>query len=731
MEPEIFETTVPARPGLHVTHLCWARQVDAGTGRSFHQTAVRLDTSLAVEHESQWSIELDGRTQTLTLHWLRVVRDGVAIDHLQRERMRLLQRETQLERLVLDGRWTLLAVLDDVRPGDVVEAAYTYETHDPIRPGACEAFFMVPPSAVVGRHRLSVRFAADHPSLRWQASADAPARVEETLPDGFRRWSWTGSQLEPREPEANPSPNALDHVWVQVGDLADWPTLAGRVARAWAEAGDMTGVSDSPGLGRPVQVDAETILRLVTHLQETFRYLSLDLQAGGWVPAMPAVVAKRRYGDCKDLAWLATCVLRSWGVKARPILVGSGFREKAAALLPMALLFNHAIIEVEWEGRARWFDLTSRDLGGRFADQDVTWFGHGLPVDETDNGLKAQPGERARGVYQLKETVLLDTTGRSPSLVEQRTRAEGWQADQLRRTLRLQGAEEFAREREAAARRRFGLAKRMGEARWRDNPEANVCEIVEVFEIAAATHPDERGQRMIHDAPPPLPAIWFLAPEDKPRRSAWAMPYPLEVRHTIIVKGAGMAAGAGRKRRWEEPEFVASIDDSRMAGVWTRHHRFVVTGHEIAADRAAAYRKHFLEYLRESGWRLYLPAGQPRPRRGYGFGEFEDGKVTTATSSSNATTPPPPITGGGTNSPRSAVAAKEGAAGGRSPAPTADAKLGRNEGRKRRESSGGGGRRRRAAWESTRPQTWIYIAAGVGVAILVGGMVLWRTMTTP
>jgi hypothetical protein len=622
VEDEPYESSAaPAKDGLHVTHLCWARQVDAGTGRSFHVTATRLETTLAVQHESQWSLELDARTQRVTLHWLRIVRGGERIDHLRPGRMRLLQRETQLERLVLDGRWTLLVVLDDVRVGDVVEAAYTYETQDPIRPGACEAFFMVPPQTVVARYRLSVNFTTGA-EPRWQSSPDTPERREETLADGRRRWSWSGAQAEPREPEPNAPGNWLGHVWVQVSDLTGWPALATRVAAKWSEVADAEALVDLPAFTRPERVDADAILGLVTHLQEEFRYLSLDLQAGGWVPSTPSAVARRRHGDCKDFAWLATVVLRGWGVKARPILVGTGFRAKVAELLPMAGLFNHAILEVEWDGRRRWFDLTEHGQGGDFVTRAVAWFGHGLPVDEADNALQAQPGERAPGSYALRETILIDTTREGSALIEQRVRATGWHADQLRRARVAQGAETFFKDLESSAQRRLGRARRAGEPLWREDRTLNVCEIVEVYEIREATHLDERGDRAIYDVPAGLPALWFSLPEDKPRHAPWDMPFPCEVSHVIVIKAAGMGTGTGRRRRWEEPEFEAALDDMRLNGQWTRTYRFNVLTPEITAARVPAYRKQFEGFLRESGWRLYLPTGRVRPHRGKAFGEF-------------------------------------------------------------------------------------------------------------
>ncbi|MEY2878622.1 MAG: hypothetical protein RLZZ15_1002, partial [Verrucomicrobiota bacterium] len=157
-EPPALPRDVPAKEGDHLTYLAWERQVDLSAETSLHATAIRLETALAVQHQSQWRLNFDPRFQHLRLHWLRVVRGAASSDHLRRDRMRLIQRENQLDHLVIDGQWTLLVVLDDVRVGDIIEAGYSFAGRHPLRPEGCEIFFAVPSAIVVGSFRLRVEF---------------------------------------------------------------------------------------------------------------------------------------------------------------------------------------------------------------------------------------------------------------------------------------------------------------------------------------------------------------------------------------------------------------------------------------------------------------------------------------------------------------------------------------------------------------------------------------------
>ena len=624
---ELYDAGFRGKTDAHVTQLLWSWQVDAESGQTFATTARRLETAMAVQHESQWSLDLDARASRLTLHWLRIVRGDTRIDQLNRERMRLLQRETQLEHHVIDGSWTLLLVLEDVQPGDVIEAAYTTEWRHPIRPEGCEVFFVVPPRLSVGRYHLAVLSDPARSNLRWKASADAPAHHEESGPAGRRRWVWEGSQPAPREPEPNQPTTFIDNLWVQVSDLADWGELAVRVDAAWTASGEKSDAEQLAAFAKPAKLDAAAIAGLVRQIQDGFRYLSINLETGGWIPASPRKTARQRHGDCKDLAWLAASVLRGWGVVARPVLVGTGLRERVADLLPMSIAFNHAILEVEWDGAKRWFDLTSRDQGGGFETQAVGWFGRGLVIDARDGGLRAQPGERIGGAYSVKETILLDSNRQSVSMVEIRLRAEGMQADNLRGERIARGAEAFSREREDQARRRHGRARRVGELRWRDDRDRNVCELVEVFEIGHAVYPGEQGQRATYDAPTSLLAQGFLLPDDVARRGPWDMPFPLEVAHEIMIKSPALGVGSSPRRRWSTPEFEAMIEGSMVRGAWTKRMRFRVGAAEIPAERVAQYRRDLESVFRDLGWRVYVPWGQPRPRRGDRFGELGEESV--------------------------------------------------------------------------------------------------------
>lgn len=92
--------------------------------------------------------------------------------------------------------------------------------------------------------------------------------------------------------------------------------------------------------------DREKARRLYRHLQETTRYVSIQLGLGGWQPFDAAYVFERRYGDCKALTNYMMAMLAEVGIAADPALIEAG--EEGSDLDPdfPDNGFNHVVLRV-------------------------------------------------------------------------------------------------------------------------------------------------------------------------------------------------------------------------------------------------------------------------------------------------------------------------------------------------------------------------------------------------
>lgn len=94
------------------------------------------------------------------------------------------------------------------------------------------------------------------------------------------------------------------------------------------------------------ETDVEKARRLYRHLQETTRYVSIQLGLGGWQPFDAAYVFERRYGDCKALTNYMMALLAEAGIESTPALIEAG--EDGSDLDPdfPDNGFNHVVLRV-------------------------------------------------------------------------------------------------------------------------------------------------------------------------------------------------------------------------------------------------------------------------------------------------------------------------------------------------------------------------------------------------
>ena len=111
--------------------------------------------------------------------------------------------------------------------------------------------------------------------------------------------------------------------------------------------------------------DLEKARRLYRYLQETTRYVSVQLGLGGWQPYDAAYVFERRYGDCKALTNYMQALLAFAGIDSDPVLVEAG--DDGTDLDPdfPDNVFNHVILRLPMRtatldaGDAVWLECTS------------------------------------------------------------------------------------------------------------------------------------------------------------------------------------------------------------------------------------------------------------------------------------------------------------------------------------------------------------------------------------
>jgi len=198
---------------------------------------------------------------------------------------------------------------------------------------------------------LRVEVRAPRGPWRWTIAGDREGLAMEESPDGLLV---TASGLPaPDDLELAPSAAGLGptlHLAWGVGEgwdgVGEWfidvsrnvPRASEEVRRKAREL--VSGVED--GRAR--------LAALLGFAQREVRYVAVEVGIGGYRPSPPAETLGRRWGDCKDKAFLLIDLLAEAGIPAFPALIGVGGPEPLVPELASPFQFDHMIVAVAADG---------------------------------------------------------------------------------------------------------------------------------------------------------------------------------------------------------------------------------------------------------------------------------------------------------------------------------------------------------------------------------------------
>ena len=528
-----------------------------------------------------------------------------------------------MDRFVIMGWFTLLMVLDDVRAGDILEFSYTIETQSSLFPDLGAYFFTLPQGVPVGSYYFGVQFNTAR-QRKWKSSAADLAPVERHE-NGTTFWEWSGDKYFGLKPEINTPSWHISYLWIQVSDFSDWQTIATELSKAWAtEAADETVSEIAREIAGQEPALISRVEKAIRLVQDDCRYLSINLELGGQIPTPPGVVARRRFGDCKDLSFLLANLLKKLGVEAKPVLVNTYLRKSVANFLPMPSLFNHAIVEFESEGEKRWIDTTFKDQGGGPFNRIIPDYARGLPIDLSTSGLINQPQISGQSnLFDLREYILLDTSNAS-SLMDVTVRAEGAQAELLRQQLKKLGLEEWSKQRLQGIVNRFRNGKRIEALKYRDDRAANSFTLTEVFEVNFFLGAHSNPKLCRFNLPGNVMSSVLALPQKGERRTPFALPYPCQISYMVNVDCLGI-----QRTRLNDPRvdlsdsFVQfSRHDDAGHGYFLMKLSLVTKADSVPAEQVQKHGELVEKIARAASRELSLMRGYSRSRPKLSFGEL-------------------------------------------------------------------------------------------------------------
>lgn len=109
------------------------------------------------------------------------------------------------------------------------------------------------------------------------------------------------------------------------------------------------------------QSEAEKLRAIYHFCAQDIRYVAVEYGQAGYEPHDAKDIFKNKYGDCKDQAILLIAMLRTIGIKAYPVLIGTYNHIDLNEDFP-SLVFNHCIAVVNFKGEWIFLDPTGQTV---------------------------------------------------------------------------------------------------------------------------------------------------------------------------------------------------------------------------------------------------------------------------------------------------------------------------------------------------------------------------------
>lgn len=587
----------------------------------YERVARFLKTVQAVHEATQWRLDFDPRSQNVVLHSITVRRGGQRIEQAEVSRLRFLQREDNLDRFAIDGRVSVVVLIEDLRVGDILDVSYTIQTTARVMPENFWLYCIVPAQVYTRAFHLSVRY-PDKRLIRWKHSEDEYAPVFKKY-DGESEWHWKLEEIRPREIEPGLPGWHIVNPWFQVSDCESWADVATGVNAAWAEDfSEPEFLEIANEIATTASTPSARANRALTFVQDEVRHIDLNCGLGIQLPASPGLVARRRFGDCKDKVSLAVHLLRRLGVPARAVLVNSALRQTVDRLLPMPDAFDHAVVEYEVGGKRRWADVTLPMQGGGALARAVPDFRNGLAVGHGVTDLQRIASVTSLGdIYELRETFMLDTAGRQSAL-KVMVKAAGAEADVLRREFALEGEEAVARKREQFYRQFFPDLRRVAVLEWRDDRERNELVLAEMFETRAATVPARESQSCAFEYRSHLIQSVLGFSDTGARKQPFAVRYPCQLHHWVEVESPALEGAPQQTSAGRDNAFRFSCDFIRQYGKITIHYSLRTLADGVRSERFEQFKTKIREIWPTTFIHVVLPLGVIMSRRNRAAGNL-------------------------------------------------------------------------------------------------------------
>ncbi len=574
-----------------IWHLLIDSQIDAKSRTRYEHYAYRFLSESGVQEYSERSIEFDPVCQILTLHRLRIHRNGKIIDRLPNQEIRTLDRESGHEDQLYDGQLTSILLLKDIRVGDVLEYAYSIKGHNPLFGDHFSRTKRWSWGTTIHRAQYRVLWNRQKlPFIRAENFENNPT-IKKT-PSGHEV-IWEQKNTRPVIEESGLPDDFSPYAWIDIADYKSWDEV-----RQWArELYQFPNIL--PGeLEKKVEEirrlpnDEKKSLAALRYVQDNIRYVGSFMGEHSHKPYEIDTIMTRRFGDCKDKTLTLVTLLKKLGIKAEPALVETDYGKQLADWLPSPFKFDHVVTKLTLDGKIYWIDPTRSFQRGDSLDKIYfPDYGLALVLDETTAGLETikSPGFLNPKTQIFEVFTFKDYKG--DARLEVKTEFHGKNADSIRAYFSKNGSETIKDAYVDFYADDYPSISAEGDIVGTDHEDENRYTVTEAYLIKDFWTKDD-GDTLWDGSFFPRSLYNEL---DTPNRTERSMPYavshPRNIESTLKIVLPSRWEDEEESTKIEDPTFNFSNKSKSKGNVTEVFYRYVSKKSRVPAKDMAEYAK--------------------------------------------------------------------------------------------------------------------------------------------
>jgi hypothetical protein len=438
-------TIQPGQESGGQTYALIDSQVSPAQSEAFIHVGKEITSEAGVQSGANLTFTWDPSFQELIVHRVTIQRGADEMDRLDPARFKIIQQETDLNRQIYNGALSAVLFLEDVRVGDRIDYAFSVRGENPSLKGRYVDSFILGATVPIQHRRLrllwpegrqlyfqlhgmavepQIRAHGDKKEYIWDLHEMPAVAVEDQVPSWFPVYPW-----------------------IQLSEFTSWSEVAEWAAALYVTTNSGgTEVNAAIAKLRRAHATAEqTVQGALEFAQNDIRYLGIEFGPNSYHPSDPLIVLRRRFGDCKDKAFLLCTLLRGLGYDALPVLVATGYRHTLPDMLPAPNDFDHVIVRVVADGKTYWVDPTRSYQRGPITQRYLPEYSFGLLVRAGEGQLIQIPVSDA-GTPESATTEIFRISGqRAPAHLNVKSVFSGFDAEWIRSILASEGRDRLAK----------------------------------------------------------------------------------------------------------------------------------------------------------------------------------------------------------------------------------------------------------------------------------------------